>query len=80
MQNFRRGAVISRESRAVAENARRLYESRLRGELEQKHPGRYACIEPVSGRYFLRDTFDQAVNAAIDGSGKGSGKGDITDY
>jgi hypothetical protein len=59
-------AVISAESKAVAENARRIYESQWRAELEQKHSGRYACIEPVSGRYFLGDTFDQAVNAAID--------------
>jgi hypothetical protein len=58
--------VISEESKAVAENARRIYESQLREELEQKHSGRYACIEPVSGSYFLGDTFDQAVNAAID--------------
>jgi hypothetical protein len=58
--------MISEESRTVAANARRLYESQLREELEQKHPGKYACIEPVSGKYFLGDTFDQAVNAAID--------------
>jgi hypothetical protein len=58
--------VISKESKAVAVNARRIYESQLREELEQKHPARYACIEPVSGSYFLGDTFDQAVNAAID--------------
>lgn len=58
--------MISEESKAVAADARRIYESQLREELEQKHSGRYACIEPVSGRYFLGDTFDQAVNAAID--------------
>jgi hypothetical protein len=58
--------VISEESKAVAASARRIYESQLREELEQKHSGRYACIEPVSGSYFLGDTFDEAVNAAID--------------
>jgi hypothetical protein len=58
--------VISEESKTVAVNARRIYESRLREELEQKHSGRYACIEPVSGSHFLGDTFDQAVNAVID--------------
>ena len=58
--------MISEASRAVAENARRIYDLQLREELEQKHPGKYACIEPASGRYFLGDTFDQAVNAAID--------------
>ncbi len=58
--------MISAASKAVAERARSIYESQLREELEQKHSGKYACIEPVSGRYFLGDTFDQAVNAAID--------------
>jgi len=58
--------VISEESKAVAASARRIYETQLRGELEQKHSGRYVCIEPVSGSYFLGDTFDQAVNAALD--------------
>ena len=58
--------MISEESRAVAEKARTIYESQLREELERKHSGEFACIEPVSGSYFLGDTFDQAVNAAID--------------
>ena len=58
--------MISEESKAVTENARRIYESQLRGELEQKHSGKYVCIEPMSGSYFLGDTFDRAVNAAID--------------
>jgi hypothetical protein len=58
--------MISEESIAVAASARNIYESRLREELEPKHSGRYVCIEPVSGSYFLGDTFDEAVNAAID--------------
>ena len=58
--------MISDESRAVAEKARSIYEFQLRDELEREHSGEYACIEPVSGRYFLGDTFDQAVNAGID--------------
>jgi hypothetical protein len=58
--------MTSEESKAVADSARRIYESRLRAELQREHPGKYACIEPVSGRHFLGDTFDQAVNAAID--------------
>jgi hypothetical protein len=58
--------MVSEESKATAEKARRIYESELRVELERKHAGRYACIEPVSGNYYLGDTFDQAVNAAID--------------
>jgi len=58
--------MISAESKAVAEKARRIYESQFREELEQKHEGRYLCIEPSSGRYFLGDTIDEAVNAALD--------------
>jgi hypothetical protein len=58
--------MISEKSKAVAEEARRIYESQLREELEREHPGDYACIEPISGRYFLGNTFDQAVNRAID--------------
>jgi hypothetical protein len=58
--------VISEESKAVAASARRIYESQLRKELEQTHSGRFVCIEPVSGSYFLGNTVDEAVNAAID--------------
>ena len=58
--------MISEESRAVVESAKRIYESQLRAELEREHSGKYACIEPISGSYFLGDTFDEAVNAAID--------------
>lgn len=58
--------MMSEESKVVAQKAREFYESRLRDELERNHSGKYACIEPVSGSYFLGDTFDEAVNAALD--------------
>lgn len=58
--------MVSDESKAVADKARQIYESQFRQKLEQKHEGRYLCIEPSSGRYFLGDTLDEAVNAAID--------------
>jgi hypothetical protein len=58
--------MISEESKAVAAQAREIYESQLRDELERKHRGRYVCVEPESGRHFLGDTFDEAVNAAAD--------------
>ena len=45
--------MISEESKAVAEKARGIYESQLRKELEAKYSGRYVCIEPVSGSFFL---------------------------
>jgi hypothetical protein len=58
--------MLSEASRTVAEDARKLYDSRLREELERRCPGKYVSIEPVSGAFFLGDTFDEAVNAAID--------------
>lgn len=58
--------MISDESKKVAQRSREIYESQLRDHLEQMHAGRYVCIEPSSGRYFLGDTFDDAVNAALD--------------
>jgi hypothetical protein len=49
--NFGSGAMISEASKAVVENARRIYESQLLTELEEKHFGEYVCIEPVSANY-----------------------------
>jgi hypothetical protein len=58
--------MVSDEAKIVADSGRRIYESQLRADLEVNHLGRYACIEPQSGRFFLGETLDQAVNAAID--------------
>ncbi len=58
--------MMSEQSKAVADRARKIYESQLREQLEQKHFGRYVSVEPVSGGYFLGDSFDEAVNAALD--------------
>jgi len=58
--------MMSQESRSIAEQARRLYESDLRSVLEQSDRGRFVAIEPTSGEYFVGDTFDAAVNSALD--------------
>ena len=58
--------MISEESKTAAQQARKIYESRLRQQLEEEYQGRYVCIEPSSGNHFIGDTFDEAVNAAID--------------
>jgi hypothetical protein len=58
--------MISEASKRTAENARSLYESRLRAQLEREYPDRYVSIEPMSGKYFIGETFDDAVNAALD--------------
>ena len=58
--------MISEASRSVAVQARNLYESELRERLERSFSDRFVCIEPISERYFIGDTFDAAVNAALD--------------
>jgi hypothetical protein len=58
--------MISEESKAAAQNARKIYESRLRQQLEREFPGQYVCIEPSSGNHFIGETFDEAVNSALD--------------
>lgn len=58
--------MISPESKAVAADAKRLYEQRLRDRLEADRFGRYVAIEPMSGDYFLGETLDAAVNAALE--------------
>jgi hypothetical protein len=49
---------------SLAEQAKRVYESRLREELEATHPDQFVAIEPVSGSYFLGDEFIDAAMAA----------------
>jgi len=49
---------------SVAEQAKRVYESRLKTELEAKHRDRFVAIEPVSESFFLADEFVDAAMAA----------------
>lgn len=56
--------MVSEHTRFVAERARRIYDERLRADLEAQHPGRYVAVEPESGDFFLADTFDAAADAA----------------
>lgn len=60
--------MLSAESKAVTEEAQKFYESHLREHLERTHAGKYVCIEPSSETYFLGESFDEAVNAALDAS------------
>ncbi|HWS89554.1 MAG TPA: hypothetical protein VN282_21460 [Pyrinomonadaceae bacterium] len=50
----------------VIARGKRIYDERLRGELEPDHTGRYVAVEPDTGRYFLGDTSADAVGAAHD--------------
>ena len=58
--------MLSDKARLVAERAKQIYEKRLREQLESSDHGRFVCIEPESGDFFLGATFDEAVNQAID--------------
>ena len=58
--------MLSAELQKVADQAKRLYEANWQSALEAEHAGKFVCIEPVSGDYFLGSTFDQAVNQALD--------------
>jgi hypothetical protein len=59
-------AMLSDKARLIAEKAKQIYEEQLRERLESSDHGRFVCIEPESGDFFLGDTFDDAVNQAID--------------
>jgi hypothetical protein len=61
----RKGAdMVSADTKAVIERAKRIYAERLQAVLEPQHLNRFVAIEPESGEYFLGDTFDEAVKAA----------------
>jgi hypothetical protein len=56
--------MVSADTRAVIDRAKRLYAERLQPLLEPQHRNRFVAIEPESGDYFLGDTFDEAVRSA----------------
>ncbi len=58
--------MLTGEMQRVADRAKRLYKEKYRQTLEENHLGAFVCIEPESGDYFLGETFDDAVNKAID--------------
>lgn len=48
----------------VAEEAKRIYESRLQSQLEASHRDQFVAIEPVSQSYFVGNEFIDAAMAA----------------
>jgi hypothetical protein len=56
--------MASEHTLDVARRAKRLYEERLRAELEPSHPHEYVAIEPDSGEFFLGSSVSAAVAAA----------------
>lgn len=49
---------------SIAEQAKQIYESRLKSELEAKHRDEFVAIEPVSESFFLAAEFIDAAMAA----------------
>jgi hypothetical protein len=49
---------------SIAEQAKEVYELRLKSELEAKHRGEFVAIEPISEAYFLAPEFIDAAMAA----------------
>ena len=56
--------MLSAQTQSVAERAKRIYDERLRADLEPGHHDQFVAIEPESGDHFLADTLDRAVRAA----------------
>lgn len=52
------------ELQQLADAGQRIYESRLRTQLERTHPNAFVAIEPESGDYFLGKTLTDAMTAA----------------
>ncbi|MEW6210087.1 MAG: hypothetical protein AB1631_17100 [Acidobacteriota bacterium] len=48
----------------LAEQGQRIYEQRLKTELESRHAGRFVAIEAGTGSYFLGDTGAEALVSA----------------
>lgn len=56
--------MVSADTKAVIDRAKRIYAEQLQATLESQHANRFVAIEPESGEYFLGDTFDEAVKPA----------------
>ena len=55
---------MSQDSETIADRARRVYEERLRGTLEESHIDEFVAIEPISGDFFLGRTLSDAIGAS----------------
>ena len=52
-------------SKSIIDRAKRVYADRLQLDLEREHFNRFVSIEPESGEFFIGDTLDEAVQAAV---------------
>ncbi|MCA9159704.1 MAG: hypothetical protein KDA72_15325 [Planctomycetales bacterium] len=58
--------MLTDRAKQVASKAKEIYGERLRAHLETSDYGKFVCIEPESGDYYVGDTIDEAVNQSID--------------
>ncbi len=56
--------MVSQETETIIRAGKRLYDERLRSDLESNHLGEFVAIEPTSGEYFLGRTLSEAIQAA----------------
>jgi hypothetical protein len=56
--------MVSEETQSVIRRAKEIYVNQLQRELESQHRDQFVAVEPLSGEYFLSDTFDEAVKLA----------------
>jgi hypothetical protein len=56
--------MTQQEMEELVEQGERVYQERLKDQLERSHLDWFCTIEPVSGRYFLGETLSDAANAA----------------
>jgi hypothetical protein len=56
--------MSSQDLEELARNAKRIYEQRLRAELEDAHRNEFVAVEPISGDYFLGQSLSDAIGAA----------------
>lgn len=56
--------MIRKNDGSVADRARKIYEERLKAELEPAHNDEFVAIEPESGEYFLGKTLSDAIGAS----------------
>lgn len=61
---FEREAERVARREDLIERGKRLYEEKLREDLEPENAGRFLAVEPDSERYFLGDTDVEAITAA----------------
>ena len=51
LTSWHRRMVVNQNSQSVADDAKRIYEERLRAKLEESHMNEFVAIEPISARY-----------------------------